>query len=608
MSNRLNWFFASAIASLTLAACGGGANETTTLSGAVIDGYIKNAKVCLDVNSNLTCDANEPTATTDADGGYSLTYSGSTAGMHVLAVVTTESFDSDLGPITKPFDLLTPAEEPSVVSPLTTLVSSDMLTSKTSLSDARATVTATLGKDPIGYDFKDANDDDTLAVAQVTAAAMAQVKETIAADTDGAKLTPAQAIKAAVQEVKTAVLPAVLTTDGKINFDMSNSTSQADVLSKVSATVDVEAVVQGRIQQIVKSASLGEGSLQDLEQLFKSTGLIIITEEATELEDGTGGYNVVDTIRVEHVLYHPDTAIYGLEDNNGSPKWTKAYEWSNTQTYFDGTAWKQTLATQGNDQFVEFTGGNCVLMLSEEGSKVGQKVCAVAKDLSGKKIADIVVNICEEDTPNPECNPDAVFPAGSWGADLTFSQIDDHYRLWVSDDWGGYDPNMADFSTNLMTNQHGYLVGTACKFSMEYVPKSGNQGELNQPGSTGEVKWTMNNGDCQSQTLSTNDADTEKTSFKVTQVGGQPVFEVFVPNIYRKEYPGDRDLIWIFTEGKNANGVRGVFQGIKIPAGTKQTIEFTGDPSESMQVLSIAAFEAISDEVGLPTFPYLTKQ
>jgi len=41
-------------------------------SAKAIDGYIFGAKVCLDINSNNTCDSNEPYTTTANDGSYSL--------------------------------------------------------------------------------------------------------------------------------------------------------------------------------------------------------------------------------------------------------------------------------------------------------------------------------------------------------------------------------------------------------------------------------------------------------------------------------------------------------------------------------------------------------
>jgi hypothetical protein len=70
--------------SLSLAACGGGGDASDTsepdpnaprsLTGTVVvDGVVRNAVVCLDLNANSACDAGEPaSANTGADGAYSL--------------------------------------------------------------------------------------------------------------------------------------------------------------------------------------------------------------------------------------------------------------------------------------------------------------------------------------------------------------------------------------------------------------------------------------------------------------------------------------------------------------------------------------------------------
>lgn len=91
-------------AAAVLVACGGGGGSggvalPKAISGVVLDGYIEGAKVCLDVNANLQCDVDEPSADTDKDGRYSLTYGGSIDGLLVLAVVPVGAMDSELGRI-----------------------------------------------------------------------------------------------------------------------------------------------------------------------------------------------------------------------------------------------------------------------------------------------------------------------------------------------------------------------------------------------------------------------------------------------------------------------------------------------------------------------------
>jgi len=75
--------YAYALISFVLIGCGGGGgsttdttqtniNETITTSGKVIDGYIKNAKICLDSNLNNSCDKDESSTSSDSNGGFSI--------------------------------------------------------------------------------------------------------------------------------------------------------------------------------------------------------------------------------------------------------------------------------------------------------------------------------------------------------------------------------------------------------------------------------------------------------------------------------------------------------------------------------------------------------
>ena len=47
-------------------------NSYELITGKVVDGYVKNAKVCVDINNNLKCDNDEPFTYTDEHGNYTL--------------------------------------------------------------------------------------------------------------------------------------------------------------------------------------------------------------------------------------------------------------------------------------------------------------------------------------------------------------------------------------------------------------------------------------------------------------------------------------------------------------------------------------------------------
>lgn len=121
---------------------------TTAVAVTVIDGAIRNATVCLDKNLNGACDSGEPSARTDASGAASLQVDPADAGKYpVLAVVGTDAVDADNGPVTTAFVLKAPADQPAVVSPLTTLVQSQVEATGASTATAEAAVKAQIGVD-----------------------------------------------------------------------------------------------------------------------------------------------------------------------------------------------------------------------------------------------------------------------------------------------------------------------------------------------------------------------------------------------------------------------------------------------------------------------------
>jgi len=70
---------AALIVSLGLVGCGGGGGTSSTsdaqsvsISGTAIDPELQSATVCLDLNHDMSCSQDEPTATTNTDGTFSL--------------------------------------------------------------------------------------------------------------------------------------------------------------------------------------------------------------------------------------------------------------------------------------------------------------------------------------------------------------------------------------------------------------------------------------------------------------------------------------------------------------------------------------------------------
>jgi uncharacterized protein YbaA (DUF1428 family) len=98
--------------------------ENGTISGNAIDGYVRNALVCLDVNRNSECDDSEPYSKTTSTGTYSLDISSYTEEQLLNAqILVNGGVDSDTG---KQFEgrLKAPFKKEGVVhvTPLTTVV------------------------------------------------------------------------------------------------------------------------------------------------------------------------------------------------------------------------------------------------------------------------------------------------------------------------------------------------------------------------------------------------------------------------------------------------------------------------------------------------------
>ena len=132
--------------------CGGGgssstASATQSLGGNVIDGYITGANVCLDTNNNGVCDTGEPSATSTANGAYTLSYPSGTnvSKLNVIVDVPAGAVDADNPntPIAKSYQLQAPASNSTSVTPLTTLIVSTIKTNPTLTVQAAATQVAT---------------------------------------------------------------------------------------------------------------------------------------------------------------------------------------------------------------------------------------------------------------------------------------------------------------------------------------------------------------------------------------------------------------------------------------------------------------------------------
>ena len=138
-----------------LVGCGGSSNdypELVTLDGAVINGYLSNAYVCVDINRNRVCDQGEPNDMTDGAGNFSILTSDVSSPLIMdpdqsasLVDVTTLSPVSDL--------FLTGPNNSRTLTPLTTLTQVKSEMEGTSFSQAQSVVLDELGLAGSGVDL-----------------------------------------------------------------------------------------------------------------------------------------------------------------------------------------------------------------------------------------------------------------------------------------------------------------------------------------------------------------------------------------------------------------------------------------------------------------------
>ena len=159
----------TAIASATLlVACGGGGNSDPTavdnptvvtpstatlpITGIAAVGPLSGATACYDLNDNAACDSAEPSATTGADGRFSLAVGAAQVGRHATLVnVPATAVDAETATaVGTAFSLSAPATGKAdahsvAVTPLSTAVANFASLMNLSVAQAEAAVQASLG-------------------------------------------------------------------------------------------------------------------------------------------------------------------------------------------------------------------------------------------------------------------------------------------------------------------------------------------------------------------------------------------------------------------------------------------------------------------------------
>lgn len=583
-----------------LVACGGSSKSSSnSLSGKVIDGYIQGAQVCLDLNNNMACDTGEPSAITGSDGSYSFSYSGSIAGKHVLALVTAGAVDSDSGTVVEPYSLLAPAESPKTVTPLSTLVSHEMISTGASTVEATANLKADFkfNHDPLNYDFKNSNDDETLKLAQAVASSIAMANKTIKNDATAAvEMSPSQMMKAAIKEVKENFLPIMIKPNGTVDAPVCHPhCNQTQLTTHISTNSPAALLsISGRIQAIVSESKSGNGTVASFSEVF-SNGLSVLSFRS-------GDYYITPTqigvytnkLKVE--LYTlSNTSLTRVAKIMVSNTWFNVYETpSDFVTLWDGARWLEFVDDSdfGGTPYIE---GNCVSLAKLGSTEKLQKACLVAKDVSGKKMVDVFPDICKENGAEiPNCNGAVLLPAGSLGYEMGFQNLKLNIEFQVDNDSTGFANNLSDFKLTTSSRTSAHSIGDNGNVCFYFE---------NAGATSGTVRWAAKDANC--STANTNYSET--TNYTIETIGNREVMIADVPNIFRKLNPRglQNGCKFAFAAVKNypanlSQQVLGIHQGDYCEANTRSTIPFNGDIRNGMQFISQSLLNFLLEQRKLP--------
>ncbi len=498
--NKLIYLFA-----LGLAACGGGSgggglSVTTTMSGKVIDGYIKNAKVCLDLNANLKCDdglgqEEAPyTVRSGVNGSYSFVYTGTrdVAALHIIAEATADSMDEDDDGKTfaeagrNAVSLLTPASAPQTITPMSTLVSHQQIMAKEegkSLSVEQAETRAQLAANIpanvslVTNDYKDASKGNTdlaviaKAVTLALADAQASMKDNAefrAATGSSGKSNTAEAIKQSVASVNSE-LAKNISSEGKLAVTVAQfKTNTAQVIT-------------GNIQDIVKVVATPASTAWEDPGAYIQKGMYILSIKAGNyFGDGK-------TPESSQYFKGPAPQLGGVKQNSDGtkfyspdPNWAiktlgggyeKTYQWA-PDFFLSDRGWVK----ENNAGISDVTRkDNCFVITTDDRT---EEICGKITGWEGKTVEEAgFCTTANKNTFFKTClNPSLKFPQGAFSNDFSITSVADRYRVWGVDSGPNAVYSYQQTGTTITVNAINHGLSAGSKIILDFKSGAGVDG------------------------------------------------------------------------------------------------------------------------------------
>lgn len=169
---RLLLLFTLSATLFFISGCGNSSSsaDSTTIDGVVIDGYWRDAKVCVDVTPNNQCDSDEPYVMSGVNGKYSITVPNAYINTKNLVAegIAGETYDEGLKKtIDKNTIFTTPATKQYIITPITTLVKAKIDEGKaTEEAESEVATLLNIPRDKLFSDYVESNDTDIEVMAE----------------------------------------------------------------------------------------------------------------------------------------------------------------------------------------------------------------------------------------------------------------------------------------------------------------------------------------------------------------------------------------------------------------------------------------------------------
>ncbi len=516
------------VLSATLVACGGGGGGSggggggsQVLNGLTIDGYIKDAKVCLDTNENLKCDDDISTKSTEG-GAYALTVpSGMNLSKYHIVVDVEKDVASDAddggAKVAVGYTLMAPATKAEVVTPLTTFVSYQMIQTKgLSLDDAVVQTKRDLGIDAntdLSKDYVKSGDRNTHAIARVAAAVLAQTKTDIQALVDDPKVDANVRDGYRKQALKKSIELA-----GPIIKDAASKLPNSPSIDDVKKGRDDAA--KSAKDKVQKEGGNVKKDVQNKADIGKSTQTVrfadVIASESVfrvqaESDDTLWVAKISSTNAGSGIF-----KTYG--STNGSP-WSSISK-DGKEVFTAANQWMSVDDANSNFEYSAKSGSDGLITeLKDSLTGLREQFSVDSTDLSGQKASKVAQlignNDCAYLKDGQACKfgdiEDFQFPNGSKMYKLSTTILADHYSVCVKGSCALI--GISDLNALIASTQEGkkdtYIRANGFKIFLKKISDSG-----------GEAKF-FNAAD---------DAELGTSTYKILTLGGRQLMEINNPS------------------------------------------------------------------------------